>query len=93
MAPIAPKVNGTALMATQAKVPELKDKAQFAHSDYHSAEEAACRTPLPQSDHSSEGDPEPSAEPAVPGRRILIPAFDGIEYQMFIPSGWKDCIR
>lgn len=54
--------------------------------------ELACRQPFsaPQpACHTSEDEPEPQVENATAGRRVRMPAFQGMEYQLFLPSSWE----
>lgn len=52
-------------------------------------EVAACRQHRPVSEHSSEDDPEPEIEAPQAGKKVRMPAFGGMPYQLFLPLAWK----
>lgn len=53
------------------------------------AEEEACKQTLPNSDKTSEDEPEPAYAEAKPGHRVRMPPFQGLEYQLFLPAAWR----
>lgn len=54
------------------------------------AEAEACKQKLPDSQITSEDDPEPPVtESASPGKRVRMKPFQGLEYQLFLPQSWK----
>lgn len=64
--------------------------AAIAEPEPFMSETKACQEPLPQSGcRSSENEEEPPVEEAMPGRRVRMPAYEGMEYQLFLPSAWK----
>jgi len=51
---------------------------------------AACRQPMSTPKcKTSEEEEEPQIERATPGRRVRMPAYQGMEYQLFLPASWK----
>ncbi|CAE7462357.1 Ank2 [Symbiodinium natans] len=53
-------------------------------------EELACQQPLPESDCTSETQPDPPIEEPAPGRRARLAPFQGMEYQLYLPSTWRE---
>ncbi|CAE7824246.1 Ank2 [Symbiodinium sp. CCMP2592] len=53
-------------------------------------EELACMQPLPESDCTSESQPEPPIEVPAPGRRARLAPWNEMEYQLFLPSTWEE---
>lgn len=57
------------------------------------SEVAACEEPLPDIDKTSEEDEEPKVGVASPGLRVRMPAYQGMEYQLFLPAKWENSSR